>query len=208
MWRVVEMQPVRGKRWWYNQFYCAVRIFFRLVVIHPICRPYERIAIRMHFSSLIPYFVLFFSLLKIIRLQSELRGVTFLLTFPWYNNKRWKEQVVLLQKFLPVCHQTPPPPIPIPFSFPWCCFNMEFHQAQCTLADLILPWHSSSAKSTQGLCCQGIQPCLDIILEIKQHLLCSGPSSWLAGDFCSLERGAAISACSKWWDLSSFFFWI
>lgn len=56
--------------------------FFRLVVIHPVCRLYERIAIRMHFSLSHSPFYFFFSLLKIIRLQSGLRGVTFVLTFP------------------------------------------------------------------------------------------------------------------------------
>lgn len=76
------MHPVRGKKVMIQSVLLCRKDFFRLVVIHPVCRLYERIAIRMHFFLSLILLFLLFSLLKIIRLHSGLRGVTFLLTFP------------------------------------------------------------------------------------------------------------------------------
>lgn len=142
---------------------------FSLTVTCPVCRLYKRISIGVHFSTC--------SLLRLMRLPSELSAVVFLL-FQWCKRKKKKLFQTL---FLPANAHL----------LPQCSSIPEFHQAPYASADLILPWRCSSAKSFSKDC-QGIRPRRSVISQIKQHLLCSGPFSWFTGGlfflFCAVCR--------------------
>lgn len=87
-------------------------------------------AFGVHFSTF-----LLFSFLGIIRLQSGLWGVAAHVSV---IQKEKQKLVVLLQNFLPVRRLR---------LLSQRCFIVALHQARCTSADLVLPWHSSTAKS-------------------------------------------------------------
>lgn len=77
------MQPVRGKKVMIQSVLLCCKDFFQACGYTP---PYAGRMKELQFACIFPpsfpIFFSFFSLLKIIRLQSGLRGVTFLLTFP------------------------------------------------------------------------------------------------------------------------------
>lgn len=157
MWRLVEMHPVRGKKVMIQSVLLCCKDFFQACGYTPgmqqaawkNCNSHAFFPLSLSPPPLSysPLFLLF-SLLKIIRLQSGLRGVTFLLTFLWYKSELKQKKPKNPGCAVPEISTCAPLNTPPSRLFPWCCFNVEFHKAQRTLADLILPWHSSSVKSS------------------------------------------------------------